>query len=211
MVQIVNPLTIVNVGGGGTDIGIPREISQSGVYQVPSNLTTYTLPAGVTDLGGYALHYAFYGCTSLTSANLSSLTAINGRWGLGYAFSGCTNLANVDLSGLTAINAANGIAYAFTDCTSLSSVNFSSLSTIIPPTSNAVFGYTFMRCSNLSISFPAITSSSFGSYTSQFNSMLYNATNITLHFPTSLPQTTISSLNGYPNFGGTNVTILYDL
>ena len=61
------------------------------------------------------------------------------------------------------------------------------------------------------LSFPALTSNSFGTNTDQFNSMLSNCENVTVHFPSNL-QSVIGDwqdvLNG---FGGTNTTVLFDL
>lgn len=210
MVQIVNPLTIVNVGGGGTDIGIPREISQSGVYQVPSNLTTYALPAGVTDLGDYALAYAFIGCAGITSADFGSLTSITGKGPFFHTFELCSNLASIDFSSLATIESA-AFTYAFMDCPSLTSIEFTSLSTLNSTTTSGAFQYAFMRCTSLaSISFPALTANSFGTNTAQFRYMLSNCTGVTVHFPSSI-QGQIASMEGYPSFGGTNTTVLFDL
>ena len=110
------------------DIGIPREISQSGVYQMPSSSFAYTLPAGATDLGDHALYNAFYGCAGLTSADLSGLTSISNASGAQNAFYNCTSLASVDLSNLTTISGLRGMQSCFSGCTSLTSVGGSSAS-----------------------------------------------------------------------------------
>ena len=41
--------------------------------------------------------------------------------------------------------------------------------------------------------------------------MLKDLDGVTLHFPSGLSQSVISVLDTYPNFGGTNTTILFDL
>jgi hypothetical protein len=74
----------------------------------------------------------------------------------------------------------------------------------------------FINCQNLtSVSFPALTSASFGSYKNQFSNMIQNVTGCTIHFPSNLdPQggsTVISSLTGYPSFSGTNTVLAFDL
>ena len=70
----------------------------------------------------------------------------------------------------------------------------------------------FQNCTHLtSISFPALTSTSFGSFTNQFNNMLYGVTGCTVHFPSNL-QSVIGSWADVTNgFGGTNTTVSFDL
>lgn len=55
-----------------------------------------------------------------------------------------------------------------------------------------------------------LATSSFGSRTNQFSNMLYGVRGCTVHFPAST-QTKIETMSGYPNFGGTNTTVLFDL
>ena len=118
----------VNVPSGSSDVGIPREVSSTGVYQMPTQSFTFKLPSNATDIGVYAMQYAFQSCTGLTN-----------------------------------------------------------------------------------ISFPALTSTGFGSYTNQFNDMLQGVTGCTVHFPSNL-QSVIGSWSGVTNgFGGTNTTVLFDL
>ena len=225
--------------GGGT--GIPREVSQQGVYQMPASSFTFSLPSNATDVGSNGLYYAFYGCTGLTSLDLSSLTTVSGNYAFYYAFRDCTALTSVDLSALTTVSGSNGLqgafygctsltsvsfpslatlsggsafSYAFSSCTGLTSVSFPSLTTV---SGSSAFSYAFSSCTNIeSISFPSLTTSSFGTtYKNQFNYMLVSTGSTkthTLHFPSNL-QSTISGLTGYPNFGGTSgyVTLSFDL
>lgn len=204
--QEITPFVYDNQGGG-TDIGIPREISQSGVYQMPSSSFTYTLPAGVTSLGDGALYGAFYGSQAITSADLSNVISV-GEYGLYGAFRNCQNLTSVDLSNVEN-SGGYGFSYTFYGCSSLISMSFSSLSSI---DAAGVLSSAFYYCSNLrSISFPALTVNSFGTtYKNQFNGMLGGCRNVTLHFPSGL-SSTIPTLTGYPNFSGTNTMIRYDL
>lgn len=205
--QEITPFVYDNQGGGGTDIGIPREISQSGVYQMPSSSFVYTLPAGATSLGDGALYGAFYGSQAITSSDLSNVTSVGG-YGLYQAFRGCQNLTSVDLSNVENVG-NHGLGYTFSGCPIIS-MSFNSLSNI---DATAVLSNAFYNCTNLtSVSFPALTSNSFGAtYKNQFNGMLAGCTNVTLHFPSGLSPAVISGLTGYPNFGGTSTTILYDL
>ena len=199
----------VNVPSGGGDVGIPREVSSTGVYQMPTQSFTFKLPSNATDIGVYAMRYAFYDCTGLTSVDLSSLTTINGSNAMDHAFQSCTGLTSVDLSGLTTISGSNAMRYAFYGCTGLTNVDLSSLTTISG--SNAM-QYAFWRCTGLTnISFPALTSTGFGSYTNQFNNMLQGVKGCTVHFPSNLQSVIGSWSDVTKGFGGTNTTVLFDL
>ena len=248
----------VNVSGGGSVI--PREIS-NGVYQIPSTLSSWTLPSTITEISDGAMSGAFYGCTTLTSADLSSLITVSGNHAMSNMFTNNTNLASVDLSNLTTLSGDYAMSYAFNytgltsvdlsdlttisgnyamqgafdHATSLASVNLSGLTTISG--SNAMYAAfkncaltsvtfsslstlsgqsalinAFMSCSSLStLSFPALKSTSFGSYTTQFQSMLSGVTGCTVHFPSNL-QSVIGSWSSVTGgFGGTNTTVLFDL
>ena len=228
-----SPVT-VNVSGGES-IGIPREVSSGGMYRMPADNFTFSLPANAKSIGPNALYYAFNGCTRLTSVGLSSLTRVTGSNALSYAFNGCTGLTSVDLSSLTTVPGSNALANAFNGCTSLTSVDLSSLTGLTGPNAlsyafnnctgltsvdfgslatvsgSGAFNYAFRNCSSLtSVSFPALTTSSFGSKTNQFYNMLYGVKMCTVHFPAAI-QEKIKTMTGYPNFGGTNTTVLFDL
>ena len=228
-----SPVT-VNVSGGES-IGITREVTSEGIYQMPADNFTFSLPANATSIGSSALYYAFNNCTSLTSVDLSSVTAVPGSSALYYAFSGCTSLTSVDLSSLTRVSGPNALAYAFQACSSLTSVDLSSLTTVTGSsalsyafnnctgltsvdlssltrvTSGYGLSYAFRSCTSLtSLSFPALTTSSFGTATNQFNNMLTKVRGCTVHFPAAI-QGKIETMTGYPNFGGTNTTVLFDL
>ena len=196
--------------GGGSFIGIPREV-KNGVYQMPTTSFTFSLPSDVTDVGNHGLSYAFYGCTGLTSVDLSLTTVLDGN-GLNYAFYGCIALTTVDLSSLTSVG-TNGLNYAFYGCTSLTSIDFPALTTV---SGTSGLANAFRKCTGLSdIYFRALTTSSFGSNKNQFNNMMNSTgttTTHTLHFPSNL-ESTIQGLTGYPLFGGTSgyVVLVYDL
>ena len=222
-------------GGSG---GIPREV-KNGMYQMPTESFTFSLPSDATDVvanclssafqnctgltsvdlsslttisGENSLYYAFSGCTSLTNVDLSSLTTVSGRECLSSAFRNCTSLTNVDLSALTTISGDSGLSDAFRNCTSLTSVDLSALTTL----NYRGLSYAFQYCTELTdIYFRALTTSSFGSYVNQFGSMMYGTgtskTHI-IHFPSNM-ESTISGLDGYPLFGGTTgyVVLAFDL
>ena len=74
------------------------------------------------------------------------------------------------------------------------------------------FNEAFRNCTSLtSLSFPALTTSSFGGSTTQFYRMLSGVRGCTVHFPAAI-QSTIGSWADVTNgFGGTNTTVLFDL
>lgn len=255
------PAQIASIPSGG-GVGIPRGVNANGVYGMPTQSFTFSLPSNATDVADYVFNNAFYGCTGLTSADLSSLTAASGISALNSAFNGCTNLTSVDLGSLSTVSEVNAFSDAFSGCTSLTSIDLSSLSVVSGGdafnnafynctsltsvdlsslstvsgsgafyntfhgctsltsvdlsslsviSGDGAFNYTFRGCRGLtSVSFPALTTNSFGSYTDQFRNMLNGVTGCTLHFPAAT-QTKIGSMSGYPNFGGTNTTVLFDL
>ena len=190
-------------------IGLPREVSSQGVYGYPAQNFSFSLPSDATNVGSYALYYAFRYCSSLTSVDLSSLTTVSGNSAFYYAFQDCSNLTSVDLSSLTTVSGSSAFSSAFSYCNGLTSVSFPALTTI---TGGSAFSSAFQYCSNLtSVSFPALTTSSFGSRTNQFNNMLQGCTGVTVHFPSAI-QSTIGSWSSVTGgFGGTNTTVLFDL
>ena len=213
---------------------INREIV-NGVFQMPVTSFTFSLPRNVTDISYYALYYAFYNCTSLalidlsslttvsgdyalyqafyrctslTSVDLSSLTTVSGDYTLYSAFRNCTSLTSVDLSSLTTVSGENALSYAFYDCSNLRSIDLSSLTII---SKNSLYG-AFRNCTLLtSLSFPSLKSTSFGSYTNQFSTMLSGVTGCTVHFPSNLQNIIGSWTDVVSGFGGTNTTVLFDL
>lgn len=169
-----------------------------------SNLTTVNLHNLKTISG--TCKDMFYKCTSLTNVDLSSLTTLSDRYTGYYFFEGCSKLEIVDLSKLTNIG-FGCFDSAFKDCTKLINVNLDSLSNM----GNNALQECFKNCKALkTLSFPALTSNSFGNYTNQFYKMLNGCTDVTIHFPSNL-ESTISTLQTYPDFSGTNTILLYDL
>ena len=104
-------------------LGIPREVSQTGVYRPPEQNFTFSLPSNATDVSSSALNAAFQGCTGLTSVDLSSLTTVSGSKAFGYAFQGCTSLTSVSFPALTtssfgtATNQFDNMLVGVTGCT----------------------------------------------------------------------------------------------
>ncbi len=90
-------------------------------------ITQIKLSSGVTAIG----NSAFWGCSSLTSIDLSNITVISP-----YAFYDCSSLANIDLSKVTAIGNS-----AFWGCSSLNSIDLSNVTTMD--------NHSFCRCTSL--------------------------------------------------------------
>lgn len=193
--------------------------------------------ATVSANANYAFKCAFQNCTSLTSVNLSSLKDVRGSstlescfaycsaltsidlsslevlWGTGTGlcknmFSQCTSLASIDLSSLSRATGNNVFENAFKQC-AITTMNFNSLSNI---SSSKVFLSAFSGCTALTeLRFPALTTSSFGSYIDQFNKMLQGCTGVTVHFPAAIQSTIGGWADVTKGFGGTNTTVLFDL
>ena len=143
------------------EIKIRLDLSASGLKEIPSdmlngcsNLESIDLPASLTSIG----EYAFSGCDSLASINLSSISLTDiGSWAFyscdnlksinlpasltsigDYTFSGCTNLASINLpEGLTDIG-----EYAFRSCRSLESID-------LPARLTSIGMYAFYSCNKL--------------------------------------------------------------
>ena len=67
--------TVLGSGTVPINYGPNREVSAQGVYQLPSQSFSFSLPSNAVNLADYALYCAFYGGRSgLTSVDFSSLT-----------------------------------------------------------------------------------------------------------------------------------------
>lgn len=173
-----------------------------------SSVTTASFPALTNISGSSTFSQAFSGCADLTSVSFPVLEEIAASNAFNFAFNACTSLTSVSFPTLARVNASSPFSGAFTGCTSLASVSFPELAEV---KGSWAFSRTFSGCTALtSISFPSITVDSFGSYSNQFQDMLQSCSGVTVHFPASA-QTKIQILSGYPNFGGTNTTVLFDL
>ena len=136
----------ISSGGGGSDIGIAREVSSGGVYRAPASNFTFSVPSNATKLGEHSMHYAFNNCAGVTSVDLSSITTIDKSYALGNAFFHCINLTNVDLGSLTTVSGQYAMSYAFDSCTKLANLDLGSLTTV----SNIyAMDSAFSGCSNL--------------------------------------------------------------
>ena len=191
--------------GGGE--GIPREVV-NGVYRIPASSFTFSLPSGATDLGERALYNAFSNCSTIVSADLSSLTTISGNYAMSGSFQYCINLASVNLSNLITISSRSDALYvAFRGCSALTNVDLSSLTTIANNASYALQN-AFANTALVTLSFPSIT---YIDRSSQLTDMLSGVTGCTVHFPSNLQSVIGSWSSVTAGFGGTNTTVLFDL
>ena len=107
-----------------------KDVSELIVYPKGNGRSAYTVPDGVTSIGGSA----FSGCTSLAEIVIpDSVTSIGDS-----AFSGCTSLAEIVIpDSVTSIG-----VFAFSGCTSLSKVD-------LPKTLTTIEAGTFRDCTSL--------------------------------------------------------------
>lgn len=179
------------------------------MFQSCTGLTSVDLSSLTTVSGGYGCSSMFYGCIRLTSIDLPSLVTVSSTSGCQNMFRSCTGLTSIDLSSLTTVNGSNGCNYMFYGCTGLTSVDLPSLTTV--KGSNGCTGM-FYGCTNLTrVSFYALTPSSFGTQTNQFNYMLQNVIGCTVHFPMAIQSTIGSWASVTGGFSGTNTTVLFDI
>lgn len=153
------------------------------------------------EVGDRGMGYAFNGCTTLEKVDMSK-TRLIGTSGAYQAFYKCSNLVDVNLSSLERVE-SQGLYEAFYKCTLLESVRFDSLEHV----SREGLSSCFSSCTNLKhVYFPSLTS--LGNW--PFSSMLSGVTGCTLHFKADA-ESIVKSSSGYPNFSGTNTTVLFDL
>lgn len=212
-----------NNSTGITSVDLSNLATVSGQYALNaafrncSALINLDLSGLTTVSGQNAFYYAFDFC-GFSTLDLSSLTTIgSASYGMEYAFSNTEYLTSVDLSNLATISSNTGLGYAFDFYTAfgrgaqnlLTTISFTALSDIA---ASGVLQYCFRARNGLqTVSFPALTSTSFGSYTNQFNNMLSGVTGCTVHFPSNLQSVIGSWSSVTAGFGGTNTTVLFDL
>lgn len=158
--------------------------------------------------GAETFSHAFRNCTALTGVSfpLMPARASIGTYHFWGAFFGCTNFVNFDFDKIGTLG-DHALYQAFSS-TAVSNVAFTSLEAISAGGLNGAF----TNCPSLtSVSFPALTTSSFGSYTDQFNNMLQGVTGCTVHFPAAIQSIIGSWADVTAGFGGTNTTVLFDL
>lgn len=175
------------------------------------SIETVSFPA-LTSVGSQnTFSHAFDDCRKLSTVSFPVLETVSGTGNFQHAFNGTVMLKTISFPSL--VN-ANGFINAFT-ASGIETVQFPLLSNI---GSTMVFYQTFVSCKKLTnIYFNSLTTTSFGSYTDQFNNIFDTVTGLdsgafTMHFPSNL-ETTIQGLTGYPTFGSYNnrLTLAFDL
>lgn len=166
----------------------------------------------LTSVGKNGLEYICRNCPSLKSVDISKITTLTTN-ALYMAFSSCENLEEIDVSNIESITGSYAMYQCLDGCSKLKVLRFTKLSVI---TGSYALNSCCYYCYALTdVYFNALTSQSFGTNTTQLRSFLGSVTGCTLHFPSNLnPEngsTVISSLSGYPNFGGTNTVLAFDL
>lgn len=185
---------------------IEQKTSQfNGCFYQCDNLENVTFPALTTIKSNNCFSSCFDSCTNLKSLSFPELTTITSNIGLG--FSGVTNFTSLSMPKLQKLSGSPSMQYVFR-YGAFNSFTFSALNDI---KASQPLRYLCYGRSNFTLYFPALTASSFGSYTNQFSGMFQNGSNNTVHFPSAL-QSTLSTWSDVQNgFGGTNTTVLYDL
>lgn len=134
--------------------------------------------------------------------------SVTGRFYASYQ--GILNVTDTSASTLKTIDISNATSIylrgACIGLTALEEVKMDKAENVTITRNSAAIGGTFKNTSITELKFPALKT------TSEINIqyMLSNLDGCTVHFPSNL-QTTIASLDGYPNFGGTNTILLFDL
>lgn len=175
-----------------------------------SNITSFIVSGIKKVAANYTLTSFTQGCDYLTTASLPDLEIVDGEYGLSAIVSTCPIITSLLLPRLHTIKQKSAMQRFVYNTTNLTSLSFPSLKTIDGDT---VFNYSYDNTGITNLYFPALTTSSFGStYTTQFQNMFTSNSSIcTLHFPKNLSGTsTITALTGYPNFGRSGTSIVYD-
>ena len=225
----------VNVSGGGGSVSRPFTanywVDTSGnVHNIEDNGGN-TISAEATSISSSTvIDYEYV--NNIKYLDCSNLVSISGN----IHFGECENLEGVDFSNLeTAGDAAFALAIygnpkltqiVFPKLTSAGYRGFylnkatvsqsagMSITARFPSLSNLnasqIFYYAFGGYDSVIIYFNAITTSSFGSNINQFQQIVGYTVEAEIHFPSNM-QSTISGLTGYPAFGGSNTTLVFDL
>lgn len=176
-----------------------RNTAISGVVYMP-NLKRIT--------GYIALSTTFQYCSGITGVDMPLLEvcgSANTTMGSTFSYSGVTT-ANMPRLTVIANNAAMSSTFMGSEITSF---DFYSLKEC--KTGSVLMGSCFANTNIKRVSFYALTADSFGTRTDQFNGMLSSVTDCVVHFPSNIQSTIGSWASVTGGFGGTNITVLFDL
>ena len=180
--NIKDGVEILGIVGEYGDYYIEKK--ESGVNLQNGGITSVINFHGITEIDDFALAYGYYKnppSTAITP-DFSDIITIGIEGLKGCFYDWGTKLeGNVSFDSLTTIR-SEGLAYCFTNCTALTS-----------------------------LSFPALTSNSFGSAVNQFNGMLTSVNGCVVHFPSNLESVIGGWTSVEDGFDGTNTTVLFDL
>jgi len=203
------------------DTGIPATVTSlthSGYYCTFQNCKGLksTGLQNITSIAyNEALNSTFYGCSNLKSTGLNNLQSVLNYYACGSTFSN-TKITDPELDSLETISGESGCNSMFYDNVGIDIMSFPRLSTLSSSSALNSFLSTWnssdaYKYSVKKVYFPSLTSSSFGSYTNQFNYFLNYRYNVEVHFPVGL-NSTIGSWSDITNgMNGTNTSILFDL
>ena len=152
----------------------------------------------------YSATNVVQGCTELQSISFPKLMEFGQMQSF---FSGCTNLTSIQFPVLCRCVLTYGFLSAFSGCSSLETISFPKL--ICFQGANMWSG-AFANSGIKHIYFSGLAYSSNVIPSNTIGGLLSNVSNCTVHFPAEL-QSVVESLPSYPNFGGTNTTVLFDL
>lgn len=224
--QIKGSYTFYWQYNNNTDITTPPDLSHitriDGLNVMEKMYSGCSNMAGALDMssvevitGGSACNSTFLN-TKITSVDLRNLVTI-GAVGTGDAacsnmFAQISTLIDININSLETISGGSG-ALGFIRSTGVSNVYLPSLKLLATGSCMNTF---CQSCSSLqTMWFYALNENSFTGGTSVMNNMIKSDTGVTIHFPKILdPQNgsiAISSLTTYPDFGGTNTVLLFDI
>lgn len=147
----------------------------------------------------------------LKSVGVTDVSAYQYMYNRFYIFGSAID--EIDLSSIKSISGGQAFAYSFQSLNAVTTATIGANSI----TGSGVFYYSFRNCTAITdIYFSSLKTASFGTaYKNQFQDMMSGTGSTkthTLHFPSNL-ESTISTLTGYPLFGGTSgyVVLAFDL
>lgn len=196
-------------GGGGTRTkfgvnidAILGNVSSSGSLGLPNEHQDVVLD-GVKSIASQALMYKFYntGVSSFSAPDLEEITTASACEGTFYnAF-----VSTISMPKLNEIDGYRSCYQMFRGCpVETVDINASAIK------GSGCCGNMFEHCVRLTtVNFTSLTDVS--GATNQFNNMLKDCSNVTVHFPTGMQSVIGNWQDVTDGFGGTNTTVLFDI